>query len=164
MIDLVLASEESDGPGFLRVLAVDLMSHAIWFLVELRQFEPILYLEIAIESLGASSKLCPRLADDDSSDEEERAILRSCAAENINDAILVLEAMGEARPIPHLMEAFAMLPGFCIAAKRSSYLNDILLGAIFRCTCQCRRTPLDDYQLGGWPVFKITAQFTQTLS
>lgn len=128
MIDLPTQSDEMDGPPFLKAVAGDLIGDAISFLVEIRQFEPIFYLDLAIDMLGASSERKPHPMDDDASDDEEIAVLRSCTAENINDAILVLKAIGERRPIPHLEEAFAMLPGFSLVPKRSSHLEDILMG------------------------------------
>ncbi|SNS68155.1 hypothetical protein SAMN06295912_11256 [Sphingomonas laterariae] len=127
MIHLPKQSDEMDGPRFLKAVAVDLVGDAISFLVEIRQFEPIFYLELAIDVLGASSEKKSNPMDDDATEDEEIAILRSCTAENINDAILVLKAIGEGRPIPHLVKAFAMLPGFSLVPKRSSHLEDILM-------------------------------------
>lgn len=114
MIDLDLASTELDGPGFLRVVAADLVNLAIWLLTNIMHFEPIFHLEVAIALLDDSSEPTFRTIDgnDGGEDEDdETTVIRTSAAQTINDAILVMKAIGEGQPILHLKEAFATLPG-----------------------------------------------------
>jgi hypothetical protein len=135
MDDLELAYEQPDMPGFFKAVAIHLIGMGMDFLVDIQFIAPIFDLEAALAMLGDPEKKAPPfyppfIADEE--DEEALDVHRLVAAECINDAILLLKALGEEQAIPHLKKAFDRCPGSSLVPERSSYLQEILTECQFQ--------------------------------
>ncbi|OYX65073.1 MAG: hypothetical protein B7Y88_10395 [Sphingomonadales bacterium 32-64-17] len=127
MDDLELASKQPDAPSFLRAIAVHLVDVAIEFLVDIQFIEPIFDLEAALALLDNRSAKARPFFEPDIGNDEVKFVQRTAAAENINDAILLLKAIGEGQAIPHLKKAFTLCLGTSLVPERSSYLHAVLV-------------------------------------